>query len=74
MRSPPPTISHVSPWLINLVYPLCRHLILPVYFGKIEIHGRENFPLENPVILAPTHRSRWDALILGYALGRDIFG
>lgn len=68
------TTSHVSPWLVRLVYPLGRHLVLPFYFGKIEVKGRENLPKDNPVIFAPTHRSRWDALMLAYAAGRDITG
>jgi len=68
------TTSHVSPWLVRLVYPLGRHLVLPFYFGKIEVRGRENLPKDNPVIFAPTHRSRWDALMLAYAAGRDITG
>ncbi|MEQ9553281.1 MAG: 1-acyl-sn-glycerol-3-phosphate acyltransferase [Coleofasciculus sp. G3-WIS-01] len=66
--------SHISPWLVRLVYPLGRHLVLPIYFGKIEVKGRENLPKDSPVIFAPTHRSRWDALTLAYAAGRDIIG
>lgn len=66
--------SNVSPWLVGLVYPLGRYLVLPFYFGKIEVKGQENLPKEGPVILAPTHRSRWDALVLPYAAGRPVIG
>ncbi|MEB3279070.1 MAG: lysophospholipid acyltransferase family protein [Lyngbya sp.] len=68
------TISPVSPWLAALAYPLGRLLVLPSYFRKIEIIGQENLPKTGPVILAPTHRSRWDALIMPYATGRCVSG
>ena len=64
------TNAKVSPWLTCLVYPLGCYLLLPSYFGKLEIAGRENIPRIGPVILAPTHRSRWDALIIPYTAGR----
>nr|WP_322111867.1 1-acyl-sn-glycerol-3-phosphate acyltransferase [Aerosakkonema funiforme] len=66
--------SSVAPWFSQLAYPLGRHIILPIYFGKISVAGRENLPTEGPVILAPTHRSRWDAFMVPYAAGRDITG
>jgi len=66
--------SFVSPWVSSLVYPLGRYVVLPIYFGKILVTGRENIPKEGPIIMAPTHRSRWDPLMLGYAAGRDITG
>ena len=59
----------VAPWLIRPLYPLGRYLVLPTYFGKIQVRGRENIPHTGPVILAPTHRSRWDALIIPFATG-----
>lgn len=62
--------SKISPWLAHSVYFLGRYALLPFYFNRIEVNGRENIPLDGPVILAPTHRSRWDALILAYAAGK----
>ncbi|GAC1469563.1 MAG: 1-acyl-sn-glycerol-3-phosphate acyltransferase [Chamaesiphon sp.] len=69
-----PITSYVSPWLTPLVYPLGRYIVLPFYFGHIKVNGREHLPSTGPVILAPTHRSRWDALIVPYAAGADITG
>lgn len=66
--------SRVAPWFSQLAYPLARKIILPVYFGKISVKGRENLPKKGPVILAPTHRSRWDSFMVPYAAGRDITG
>jgi 1-acyl-sn-glycerol-3-phosphate acyltransferase len=66
--------SRVSPWLANLLYPLGCYLVIPGFFGKIEIFGQEHIPRQDPVIVAPTHRSRWDAVIVPYALGRLVSG
>jgi len=66
--------SHVSPWLSKVLYPLGCYLVIPNFFGKIEIFGQENIPRQDPVIIAPTHRSRWDAFIVPYALGRLVSG
>jgi 1-acyl-sn-glycerol-3-phosphate acyltransferase len=65
--------SQFSPWLIPLLYFLCQ-LILPLFFKRIEIVGQENLPLENSVVLAPTHRSRWDGILVAFATGRLVTG
>ena len=62
--------SRVSPTLAHLLYHLGCYVVLPIYFGNIEVIGRENIPLTEPVIVAPTHRSYWDALWVAYAVGR----
>jgi len=69
-----PTPSRVLHWLMALFYPLGRYFVLPLYFKRIEVIGREHLPSSGPVILAPTHRSRWDAMTLPYAAGQDITG
>lgn len=66
--------SCISPWLTPAVYPLLRHVVVPSFFGDITITGQEHLPRSGPVILAPTHRSRWDALIVPYATGRHVTG
>ncbi|MGL5082346.1 MAG: lysophospholipid acyltransferase family protein [Microcoleaceae cyanobacterium] len=66
--------SEVSPLLISLAYPLAYGVVLPLYFSRIEVLGQDNIPKTGPVILAPTHRSRWDALIVPYATGRYATG
>ena len=42
------------------------------FFRRRIVIGRENLPLNGSVVLAPTHRSRWDALMLTMAAGRRI--
>jgi len=68
------TIKSPSPWLLSLAYPLNSLIVLPFYFSKLEVVGRENIPLTGPVIVAPTHRSRWDALVVPYAVGKCASG
>lgn len=65
--------SRVSPWLAPVVYGLGCWIVLPAYF-RIKITGQENLPRQGAVILAPTHRSRWDALLVPYAAGRFATG
>lgn len=72
--TPPLAIdSRFSPWLTPLAYGLGCWLVLPLYF-RIKVTGQENLPAEGAVILAPTHRSRWDALLVPYATGRFVTG
>ncbi len=72
---PKPDISsRISPFLMGLAYLLFRYLVLPLYFSRIEISGQEHLPGEGAVILAPTHRSRWDPLLLSYGTGRRVTG
>ncbi len=66
--------SSVSPWVPKIIYPLGCYLVLPLFFSKIQITGQENIPQDDPVIIAPTHRSRWDAFIVPYAVGRLVSG
>lgn len=62
--------SQISPWLAYLAYRLGDRIVLPLFFGRTTVSGRENIPLQGPLVLAPTHRSRWDALIVPMAAGK----
>lgn len=66
--------SQVSPWLTAILYPLARHLVLPSYFRHIHISGQDNLPQSGATILAPTHRSRWDPILVAYAAGYPVTG
>ncbi|NEQ51723.1 MAG: 1-acyl-sn-glycerol-3-phosphate acyltransferase [Leptolyngbya sp. SIO3F4] len=57
--------SRLSPWLAPLVYKIGEDVLLPNFFKTIHIIGQENIPTNGPVVFAPTHRSRWDALLVG---------
>lgn len=69
-----PFDSRISPWLVPLAYPILCKLVLPNYFRRIDITGQEYLLEGGPTILAPTHRARWDALLIGYAAGRWVTG
>ncbi|XGV86739.1 MAG: lysophospholipid acyltransferase family protein [Limnothrix sp. BL-A-16] len=65
--------SCVLPWLARVLYPLARRVVLPTYFGSVTIEGLENLPQNaRSLLFAPTHRSRWDALVVPCAIGRPI--
>ncbi|HSM81308.1 MAG TPA: lysophospholipid acyltransferase family protein [Nodosilinea sp.] len=66
--------SRCSPVLTPLAYFLGQRLVVPAYFGPITITGQAHVPLAGPVILAPTHRARWDSILLPFATGRHITG
>jgi 1-acyl-sn-glycerol-3-phosphate acyltransferase len=66
--------SRVSPFLIRLAYPLFRYLVLPGFFSDIRVQGQAHLPSQGAVVLAPTHRSRWDAILVAYAAGHHITG
>ncbi|NEQ99979.1 MAG: 1-acyl-sn-glycerol-3-phosphate acyltransferase [Cyanothece sp. SIO2G6] len=77
LSSDPATVpiqSCISPWLTPFAYPLLRRGVIPSFFGAITITGQHHLPATGPVILAPTHRSRWDALVVPYATGRHVTG
>ena len=66
--------SDISGWLTKIIHPLGQYIVLPGFFREIEIIGTEYIPHTGAVILAPTHRTRWDALLIAYALGPYVTG
>jgi 1-acyl-sn-glycerol-3-phosphate acyltransferase len=74
LQSSQPVQSRVSPWLTKIIHPLGQYIVLPSFFREIEIIGKEYTPHTGAVILAPTHRTRWDALLIAYAIGPYVTG
>ena len=64
----------ISPWLSPLAMVVSQDIALRLYFRRIAVLGREHLPSAGPVLLAPTHRARWDALLLPHAAGRRVTG
>ena len=64
----------ISPWLAPLATVVTQDIALPAYFSHLRVLGRQWLPRGGPLLLAPTHRSRWDALLLPYAVGRRVSG
>ena len=62
----PPTSDQdvpVNRWLIRLMRPI-HWLLIHGYF-RVSFLGQEHIPATGPVLLVPTHRSRWDPVLLG---------
>jgi 1-acyl-sn-glycerol-3-phosphate acyltransferase len=53
---------------------LTQDLTLPLWFRAIAVEGLERVPRQGPLLLAPTHRARWDGLLLPHAAGRRATG
>ncbi|MFM7549591.1 MAG: 1-acyl-sn-glycerol-3-phosphate acyltransferase [Cyanobacteriota bacterium] len=64
----------ISPWLSPLAMVVTQDIALPVWFRRIAVIGRAQLPLQGPLLLAPTHKARWDALLLPHAAGRRVSG
>lgn len=68
---------YISPWLSAIVYRFGKSVFLPYYFNSVTVEGQENMPTEGAVVLAPMHRSRWDAFMVPnvggrFAIGREV--
>ena len=62
----------VDPLWSRLAMVATQDIVLNNFFRRKIVIGEENLPLNGSVVLAPTHRSRWDALMLTMAAGRRI--
>ena len=62
----------IDPFWSRLAMVSTQDIVLKNFFRRRLIIDRENLPLRGAVVLAPTHRSRWDALMLTMAAGRRI--
>ncbi len=63
----------VNPFWGPLAMVLTQDMALHYLRGRTVL-GSENLPQDGPVLLAPTHRARWDALMIPMAAGRRITG
>ena len=63
----------INPVLGFLAMFVTQDIVLRFFFSKKKIiNNRFSIPKNSSVILAPTHRSRWDGLILTMAIGRRV--
>ncbi len=50
-----------------------QDIVLRIFFSKKKIiNNGFSIPINSSIILAPTHRSRWDGLVLTMAMGRRV--
>ena len=52
---------------------ITQDIIMRFFFRKKKIiNNGFPIPIDSSIILAPTHRSRWDGLVLTMAMGRRV--
>ncbi len=63
----------INPLLGFLAMFVTQDILLRFFFSKkIIINENLSIPTNTSIILAPTHRSRWDGLVLTMAMGRRV--
>jgi 1-acyl-sn-glycerol-3-phosphate acyltransferase len=63
---------HKRNFFYYMIYPYVKAFFFKFY-GKVEVHGLENIPRNEPVIMAPNHQAAlMDALILLFSAPQDI--
>ena len=63
----------ISPILGFIAMLFTQDIVLRLFFSKKKIINNSfSIPQNSSIILAPTHRSRWDGLVLTMAMGRRI--
>ena len=65
--------NKINPLLGFIAMFVTQDIILRFFFSKKKIiRNSFSLPINSSIILAPTHRSRWDGLILTMAMGRRV--
>ena len=63
----------INPALGFMAMLVTQDIVLRFFFSKKKIiNNGFSIPLNSSIILAPTHRSRWDGLVLTMAMGRRV--
>ncbi len=63
----------INPILGFIAMFVTQDIILKFFFSKKKIiNNGFSIPIKSSIILAPTHRSRWDGLIITMAMGRRV--
>ena len=63
----------INPVLGFIAMLVTQDIVLRLFFSKKKIiNNGFSIPMNSSIILAPTHRSRWDGLVLTYAMGRRV--
>ena len=66
-------LHKINPVLGFIAMFVTQDIVLRVFFSKKKIINNDfSFPINSSIILAPTHRSRWDGLVLTMAIGRRV--
>ena len=72
-KNPVKKKKKINPFLRFIATFVTQDIILKFFFSKKKlINNGFSIPKNASIILAPTHRSRWDGLILTMAMGRRV--
>ena len=72
-KKPVDILYKINPLLGFLGMLVTQDIILRFFFSKKKIiNNGFSIPRNSSIILAPTHRSRWDGLVLTMAMGRRV--
>ena len=72
-KTPVDILYKINPLLGFLAMLVTQDIILRFFFSKKKIiNNGFSIPKNSSIILAPTHRSRWDGLVLTMAMGRRV--
>ena len=67
------TNYEINPFLGFLAMIVTQDVLIKFFFSDIKIINKSfSIPKNSSIILAPTHRSRWDGLVLTKAMGRRV--
>jgi len=67
------TWYRINPLLGFIAMFVTQDIVLRFFFSKKKIiNNGFSIPKDSSIILAPTHRSRWDGLVLTMAMGRRV--
>ena len=63
----------INPFLGFIAMFVTQDIVIKIFFSEIKIINKSfSIPQNSSIILAPTHRSRWDGLVLTKAMGRRV--
>ena len=63
----------INPVLGFIAMFVTQDIVLGFFFSKKKILNKDfSIPINSSIILAPTHRSRWDGLVITMAMGRRV--
>ena len=66
-------LQEINPILGSIAMLITQDIVLKIFFKERKIiNNKFLIPKNSSIILAPTHRSRWDGLILTMAMGRRV--
>ena len=72
-ETPTDIFYRINPFLGFLAMLVTQDIVMNLFFSeKKVINNNFAVPTNSSVILAPTHRSRWDGLVLTMAVGRRV--